>query len=146
MNSFNLYLECLNNGKFLTKDGIVFSDRVLVRLLVDGEEIDEIEEFKDSLIVLEELVASKKCTGNYLIFTCACGIAEDGGWDGVRVFIGDDFVRWQFEVGVKILSYVFDRCQYNTEIDSISEQMKHCTLSLEPTSVIFPTSFRRGTV
>jgi hypothetical protein len=35
--------------------------------------------------VFNELGKSIKEGGKYLIFTCACGIADDGGWDYIDV-------------------------------------------------------------
>lgn len=144
MNTLILYLDQLSDGKHQIKHGIHFCDVAIVKAAIDGEDIDENEYFKDSLIYFDELKKSKLGTGRYLIFTCACGIAEDGGWEGGKVEINDTIVCWKIEMWNETLQYFFDREQYEHEIDSMNEHLGRCGLPLEPLNVIFPENFSRS--
>ncbi|WP_216740435.1 hypothetical protein [Hahella sp. HN01] len=143
MNSFTLYPEEYRNGNTLTKDGISFSESVVVKLLIDGEDVEEIGGFSDALVYFDELRSSIDSSGKYLIFTCANGIAEDGGWEGVSVEFGDETVNWKFEFGGRFFDYTFDRKEYVSEIDSLATYLVNCDLQLAPKSVIFPEVFSR---
>ena len=144
MNQIILYVEKYTNSNKLSKDGITFSDVMIIKLLIDGEDIEENEYFKDGLIYFDELAESMRTTGNYLIFTCACGIAEDGGWEGVKVDIADTEVKWTMEVGDSRLSYTFSRVEYTNEINSVKKILEEKgSLTIEPASVVFPDGFKR---
>lgn len=143
MNTLTLYMDQIINGREVMKDGLHFTNVALIKMLIDGDDIDELEYFKDSLIYFDELEISKSCSGNYLIFTCACGVAEDGGWEGVRVNLDDTVVSWVIDVGAEILHYTFDREQYDSEIESVKAMLELNKFPLEPKAVVFPDSFHR---
>jgi hypothetical protein len=143
MNSLTVYVEEYSDGEVLLKHGIRFSNSLIIKVLIDGEDIQDFEGFEDSLIYFDELKESAKKAGKYLIFTCSCGIAEDGGWEGVDVDITDDQVTWVFEVGDKIHRYTFDKSEYLNEIQSVLPQVEGAKLKVEPSSVMFPEGFRR---
>lgn len=143
MNIMNLYIEKFDGSLSLEKDGIIFSNVSIVRIMIDGEYIDEIDDFSNSLIYFEEMKNSRNGSGNYLIFTCACGIAEDGGWEGVVVNRFNRIVEWSISVGVNVYSYLFDEIQYDSEIIKIENSLRGISLPLEPVNVIFPLNFHR---
>ena len=60
---------------------IKFNNCSYLQLLIDDIDIRLFDEFDDFLIVYSELYASAQNSGKFLIFTCACGVADDGGWD-----------------------------------------------------------------
>ena len=64
---------------------IKFNNCSYLQLLIDDIDIRLFDEFDDFLIVYSELYASAQNSGKFLIFTCACGVADDGGWDYVNV-------------------------------------------------------------
>ncbi|WP_313284462.1 hypothetical protein [Delftia tsuruhatensis] len=143
MNIMNLYIEKFDGSLSLEKDGIIFSNVSIVRIMIDGEYIDEIDDFSNSLIYFEEMKNSRNGSGNYLIFTCACGIAEDGGWEGVVVNRFNRIVEWSISVGVNVYNYLFDEIQYDSEIIKIEKSLRGISLPLEPVNVIFPLNFHR---
>ena len=143
MNTLTLYLDQYTNGRRLDKHGLEFVDTSLIGALIDGEDIDKSKYFESALIYFSELEASKSSSGTYLIFTCACGIAEDGGWEGVVVSIEENIVSWEMDVGAEILRYSFDRKEYESEIESMRRSLNASDLPLEPTAVVFPENFHR---
>lgn len=143
MHSFTVYPEEYENGRTLTKDGITFSDSLVVKILIDGEDIEEVGGFSDAFIYFDELKNSIASSGSYLIFTCANGIAEDGGWEGVIVDISNDVVTWKFEYGDRNFTYTFDKNEYISEIGSVVDFIANSKLRLEPRSVIYPEGFSR---
>jgi hypothetical protein len=143
MNHITLYVEQYFGENELSKNGLHFNDIVVVKLLIDGADIEDSQYFQDGIIYFDELEASTKGSGNYLIFTCGCGIAEDGGWEGVSVTIDDDEVRWLLEVGDHVFKYTFSKSDYLKEVESIRSYLGKCDQTLEPTTVVFPDGFER---
>jgi len=143
MNSFTLYLEEYKDDSELFKHGIHFKNSVFIKLLIDGEDIEQQSGFEDALVVFDELVKSMEASGKYLIFTCACGVAEDGGWEGVDVTINENDVKWEFEVGDKVYKYTFDKNEYLSEVQSIILPIEKTDLKVEPRSVVYPGNFIR---
>ncbi|WP_147445687.1 hypothetical protein [Corallococcus aberystwythensis] len=137
-------LERVTDGRSLELDGIRFSEVAFVRIGIDGEELQSRPQFSDALVVFDELEKSATGSGRYLIFTCACGIAEDGGWEGVEVDLDDSTVRWTLEVASEPIRFVFDRALYVSEINGLRRQLAHEALPLAPRGVVFPEGFRRS--
>lgn len=143
MNSLTLFLEEHTGTDIINIEGIPFENAIFVKMLIDGVGIEELDCFDDSQVYFEELRESCSSSGNYLIFTCACGIAEDAGWDGVAVKIDETTVKWTFELGNRIYYYSFDLDEYHAEIKAIELQLRQTKLTLQPTGVIFPFEFKR---
>lgn len=144
MNSLILYVDRIGVGSSLRMDGILFSEVSLVRVMVDGQALHEIGEFKDSLVCFDELMLSAKGSGRYLIFTCACGVAEDGGWEGVEVRHSDSSVTWDLELAAERLHFEFERADYLSQLSAVSEAVGAAGLPLAPRAVVFPGGFRRA--
>ncbi len=142
-NSIVIYIEEYRKGSELIKHGICFNNSLLIKILIDGESIDELDGFEDAFVVFEELLESTKSSGKYLIFTCACGIAEDGGWEGVIVIVDETEVTWEFELGDKNYQFKFGKKEYVSQVQSILIPLKETELQVEPASVIFPENFNR---
>ncbi|MFZ5875150.1 MAG: hypothetical protein ACOYXU_01960 [Nitrospirota bacterium] len=138
MNKFTLFYEEFRADDRLSLHGINFSNCIVVRLVVDGVLLHEEKGFEDSLLYFSELQRSSLGAGRYLIFTCACGIAEDGGWDGIVVCHDSNSVSWEFSVGDVRYTYRFDRNEYLDEIESMSVFLKDAGLHIEPSNVVFP--------
>ncbi|WP_419813118.1 hypothetical protein [Bacterioplanoides sp.] len=139
INSISLYVDEYSGSSTLLKDGVTFKDVYVIKILIDGYELDREEEFEDSLIYFEELKRSSLCDGKYLIFTCACGIADDGGWEGVSVKSEGDVVKWFLDVGDECKKFSFLKEEYCREIDSLKVFFEsNKDLTLEPSVVVFP--------
>ncbi|WP_426752385.1 hypothetical protein [Myxococcus sp. Y35] len=143
MNVLSLSVERLTDGRWVDKEGIRFSESALIKVSIDGEDIEQIEAFRDSLVVFEELEKSAGASGNYLIFTCACGMAEDGGWEGVKVVVEESTLSWSVDVGPAPVHFVFERSNYVAEIESVRKMLEVEPLPLEPRAVGFPMNFKR---
>lgn len=143
MNTLILYLDAIQGEQTIEKDGIAFSDVCIVKCWIDGEDIDDLEIFKGSLLYFDELQKSQTISGNYLIFTCACGIAEDAGWTGVIVTHKTKTIEWEIEVGCKFYRYVFNKDNYCNEVAALRNSINASSLPLEPKNVIFPFGFHR---
>lgn len=139
MNSICLHVDEYRDNNVLTKDGIEFMNVQVIKLLIDGIDIEKDVNFTDAMICWQDLSQSCYITGNYLIFTCACGVAMDGGWEGVDITVSDDCINWKLEIGNIIYDYKFNKKEYVTEIKSIENYLKlNTTLTLEPSTVVYP--------
>lgn len=139
MNKIQFKLEIVTDVP-IVRDAISFSNIAYINPIVDGKSLFEGEDFSDSFIVFEELVKSSTGSGKYLLFTCACGVADDGGWNGVHVKKNDTIVTWEIDKNTHIIKYVFDVNQYLSEVEKLVSEVNSLglSLSLEPTHVNFP--------
>lgn len=144
MNGITMYVEEYRDERTLVKDAIEFRDSLFVKILIDGEDVESQKGFGDAVIYYDELARSINGSGRYLIFTCACGIAEDGGWGGVDVTYENGLVTWEFEVGERVYVYTFDERDYISEIESLAPIIESTELTLEPNKVVFPEGFSRN--
>ena len=78
MNNIKINLINLESTDCVIFDNIKFNNCSYLQLLIDDIDIRLFDEFDDFLIVYSELYASAQNSGKFLIFTCACGVAEDG--------------------------------------------------------------------
>ena len=139
MNRLSLLLRRIEAPQVETLDGIKFSDCAIIEAEVDGTNLRNQDWFDSSLPVLSELIASANRSGNYLLFTCACGVADDGGWEEVRVLHDDDKVSWEFERD-GLRTYMFDSQQYQDAITSLSTEAEalDSAFTLEPRGIVYP--------
>lgn len=143
MNILNLWVDFIEDGRLFKKEGIYFEGVGIVKIEIDGEPLEENKLFQDALVYFDELEKSRLDTGNYLIFTCACGVAEDGGWEGVFVRVGEETVEWEMNAGGENIQYCFDRMQYQSEIDYVRSKIDAKKFPLAPGAVVFPEKFQR---
>ncbi len=118
-------------------EGIKFSKCTFIDIWLDDEPIDKIDNFEDSTVFWEELKKSTLCSGNYLIFTCYCGVAEDAGWDPISVEHTDDKVIWQFsrETDAK---YEFDKIEYLEQVQSCENTLDLISYPLAVPIAVWP--------
>jgi len=45
-------------------------------------------------VFFDELFASIQETGDHLIFTCSCGVADCGGWERINVTHDEIAIKW----------------------------------------------------
>ncbi|NHZ36003.1 hypothetical protein [Massilia rubra] len=140
MNTFRVALDEVV-GRQLRRDGIVFEDVSIVRIFIDAKDMLEEADFDGALVCFDELKHSLSGRGNYLVFTCACGIADDGGWESVAVDMTDSTVNWTMQAGSRALNYCFDRTVYVAEIAALGKKLASSALPLEPGQVVFPDDF-----
>lgn len=144
MNIIELNLHHVANDDSLMIDGILFRNAAFVRLLIDGNESTTYKYLDVSLIVFSELVRSLTCNGCYLIFTSASGIADDGGWEGVKVnYNNNGTVSWEFIIEDKKYYFEFPECEYRNAIQALEKKINNLPedIKLEPTEVFFPESW-----
>lgn len=124
----------------LMLDGIIFTDIYYIDIIIDGVNIRNFNDnFVDSFVVYPELQASIEDQGKYLIFTCACGVADDGGWSGVDVIFMSDIIKWIICMDEQKVEFVFKRSKLKSEINMLAESMDKAVLEkLEPKFVEFP--------
>jgi hypothetical protein len=79
----------------ITMDGVLFKNCAIIELFIDEKNITQTD-FKGSFIHFDELKSSTQGTGKFLIFTCACGVADDAGWQRINVIHQHDQIDWQF--------------------------------------------------
>lgn len=104
-----------------------------LKLLVDSKRV-----LKEEAIVIKELIKSKRGTGNYLIFTCTCGIADCGGWDRISVEHNENTINWKFNYGEIEYSFEFNKKYYFAEIDRITFELNKRKIELGPKYLVFP--------
>lgn len=107
-------------------------------LKIDKDSFFNLEEEKPNTIVFEELEKSLRGNGEYLIFTCSCGIADCGGWDKLKVEHKTDIISWSFNFNDKEYYYEFSSELYQKEIKKIREEIDNFNIKLEPQFIIDP--------
>ena len=139
MDKLDLIVDRVSSPDVRIIEGIEFRDAAFV---VPGERssLRKCAALRNALIVLSELKRSLIGNGRYLIFTSASGIADEGGWSGVRVLYKDGFVHWDFVAGEERTELVFDEAEYRRSIEDVSRVAMSLGdgTYLEPAQVVFP--------
>lgn len=119
-------------------------NKIRLRIIEENNEF-WLKAFVDSKLVLHqaavvfnELVKSKNDTGNYLIFTCKCGVADCGGWNEIFVEHELNKIKWNFDYGGITYSFEFYSFDYKGEIDRVSTELKDRKIILSPKYLVFP--------
>lgn len=143
MNQISLKITELTSDKFVLVDGVKISESILISLIIDGRCHRSLKYMDVSLVVFSELVRSLSGDGRYLIFTSACGVADEGGWEGVKVKFIEDRVDWNFHVEDAEYHFEFDLVKYEKEIRKYQKILATSKqkLELEPSQVFFPESW-----
>lgn len=128
MNAFELSIK---------NDGNPGVPEYYLLLKIDGEEfLKEIDE-DFNVVYFNDLKESSKGPGQFLIFTCSCGIADCGGWDYVTVRHENGKVIWDFQYE-QDFHFEFASDQYAEEIAKITDEVADKALVLEPVHAIGP--------
>jgi hypothetical protein len=85
MNHIDFKLEVLRDSETFEYEGIIYSNCAFVKLIVDGIDLIKETEDRKGVVVWNELKKTKDYSGDYLILTCVCGIADDAGFNLVTV-------------------------------------------------------------
>jgi len=93
-----------------------------------------------ALLVPSELEKSIYSSGDYLIFTDVSGIADDGGWDYIKVTHKNNLAYWEVWFNNSWVELVFDLTLYQKELIEIMNQLKVLPLNIivQPSQIIFP--------
>lgn len=114
------------------------SDKQILLLSIDETEFRKIICDKSSSAFFEELFDSLEQTGDYLIFTCSCGIADCSGWSKVKVIHLDDKISWSFNYDNYNYKYIFLKSNYVSEIQKIQELLTENNIRLHPEFIVYP--------
>lgn len=95
---------------------------------------------QDGLLVPSELEKSIYSSGDYLIFKDVSGIADDGGWDYVKVTHTNNLVHWKVWFNNDLIELAFDLTTYQKELTEIMNQLKALPQSIiiQPSQIVFP--------
>lgn len=144
MDTISFKLRCIEGSEELKLDGISFSRCAFVHVIINGS-FDSLNEFPDSLVVFSELERSLSGSGRYLIFTCACGVADDGGWDYVNVSHYDSTIGWSFSRD-QDYSLVFQKDLYRASVSNCADRIASLDagMHLEPSHFVYPEEENQG--
>jgi hypothetical protein len=121
-------------------EGVFFTNIAYILVNIDGHELLSLESFEGSFIVLVELEKSTLGSGNYLIFTSISGVADDSGWEKIKVIHEQDVVRWFIERDDNEFVFSFDKSEYFNGVIELRKKIEilNSNIVLEPSHVIFP--------
>jgi hypothetical protein len=144
MDTISFKLRRVERSEELKLDGISFPRCAFVHAIINGS-FDSLNEFPDSLVVFSELERSLSGSGRYLIFTCACGVADDGGWDYVNVSHHGPTIGWSFSRD-QDYSFVFQKDLYRASVRHCADQIASLDagMHLEPSSFVYPEENNQG--
>jgi len=107
-------------------------------LYIDNIEFRRIILDNSSAAVFYDLEKSTEGTGDYLLFTCTCGVADCGGWNKVQVLHRDKIVTWTFAYNNKQHVFSFNMDDYVGEIYKMKKRIEQERLILSPEFVTDP--------
>ena len=137
MNQIQFELAVLEGSEAVEYENIIYSKCAFIKLHVDGIDLIKLTEDRKGVVVWDELKKTLLSSGDYLILTCMCGVADDGGFNLVTVQRNDSYVTWTFndDSGVAL---IFDKFQYDMEVSSLGSEINELIVPLEPSNVVFP--------
>ena len=133
MNRLKINVVTLKEEEYLIRDSIRFENCSYLQLFINDEDIATYPDFEDILIVPTELYKSSLQSGEYLLFTCACGAADDGGWATIKVTHSEAIVQWDF-LRDKPYCFKFSKENHLKEVQIINKE----DYTFIPKEIIFP--------
>lgn len=139
MNQLKLELDILKGKDWMEYENITYSNCAFIRLVVDGDNLITKTEDRKGVIVWDEIKKTINDSGQYLILTCVCGIADDAGFDLVDVQRKVNSITWKFS-DESNWYWEFPKEEYDAEIKKIEKEITEMDINftLEPENVIFP--------
>jgi hypothetical protein len=139
MNQLKLELDILQGKDWVEHESITYSNCAFIRLVVDGVNLITKTDDRKGVIVWDEIKKTINNSGQYLILTCICGIADDAGFDLVDVERKENSVSWKFN-DESNWNWEFPKEEYDSEIRRIEKEINELDMNfpLEPANVIFP--------
>tara|TARA_B100000674_G_C37826030_1_gene908138 strand:- start:44 stop:463 length:420 start_codon:yes stop_codon:yes gene_type:complete len=105
---------------------------------IDGEDfLNKIAPDNTQASFFPALLESSNKNGDFLIFTCSCGIADCGGWELIKVKHNNQETTWTFNYE-KDFQFSFDTEMYKGEIKRLEFELKNKNITLQPEHVIEP--------
>lgn len=142
MNNIDFKLEILRDKETFEYENIIYSKCAFIKLIVDGVDLIMETETRKGVIVWDELKKTLDNSGEFLILTCVCGIADDAGFNLVTVDRGEKEIKWTFNDDTDIV-WRFDKTDYDLKLLRLNVQIEKLIVNLEPTNVTFPESAGR---
>ena len=130
--------------ELLSRDGIEFKNNTFIELDIDHQSYLNDKAFEEGTIYWPELKASALSSGDYLIFTCACGIADDASWDLIKVTHSESEVTWVFNRNGK-QRFCFDKAIYQSQIKACEGRMNLTEHPLAVEQAVFPETTNENT-
>jgi len=137
MNTIKLSLEIIKGKDWVEYENITYQNCAFIKLYIDDIDLVMLTEDEKGIVVWDEIKKSRYESGDYLIITCLCGIADDGGFQLITVTRKEQTVKWNFNDGSNA-EWEFDKNQYDSELFRLENEIQHLTVPLEPRHVIFP--------
>jgi len=109
-----------------------------LNLKIDGEEFLKRIDSDLNAAIFDELENSLNGDNHYLIFTCACGIADCGGWEKTHVKHLMGKTIWTFEYCDEKYNFEFDSQFYKGEIERMRFELNKNKLKLKPDFIMDP--------
>ena len=115
-------------------------NHMFILMKIDGNDFLSILGKDLNSVFFTELLASSKKPGDYLIFTCSCGIADCGGWERVNVIHNENSIKWNFNYNEIDYQFEFETLYYKGEIERIEFELKKLAenVVLDPKHVMYP--------
>jgi hypothetical protein len=139
MNKLKLELDILRGKDWMEYENIMYSNCAFIRLVIDGVNLITTTKDRKGVIVWDEIKKTLNQSGEYLILTCVCGIADDAGFDLVNVERNENTVSWKFNDESNWF-WEFPKADYDHEIKRLEKEINELDISipLEPDKVMFP--------
>jgi hypothetical protein len=139
MNKLKLELDIIQGKDRMEYENIIYSNCAFIRLIVDEVNLISTTKDRKGVIVWDEIKNTISESGQYLILTCVCGIANDAGFSLVDVERKEESVSWKFN-DESNWNWEFPKEDYDNEIRRLEKEIKEMNYNfpLEPVNVIFP--------
>ncbi len=139
MNTIKFELQILKDQKSVEYEGITYTNCAFIYLIVDDVNLFSDTEDRKGLIVWTELKKTRELSGNSLLLTCHCGVADDAGFELVEVKRKDNSVSWKFK-DESNWDWEFPKTEYDLEIVRLAGEINQLDINipLEPVYVLFP--------
>jgi hypothetical protein len=113
----------------LTLDiGRTDENELTLLLYIDDTEFRRIILDNSNAAFFPNLADSLKGSGDYLILTCECGVADCGGWDKVHVIHDGNTISFND----KEFNFKFDKNNYADEVQKMQTRIDAGDLVLQP--------------
>jgi hypothetical protein len=139
MNRLKLELDIIEGKDSMEYESIIYTNCAFIRLMVDDVNLIVTTKDRKGVVVWDEVKNTITDSGQFLILTCVCGVADDAGFDLVDVERKENSVSWKFN-DESNWNWEFPKEDYDNEIIRLGKDIKEMNNSfpLEPVNVIFP--------
>jgi hypothetical protein len=129
----------MNSIELDIKEKFEINERELwLNVKIDGEEFLRRIDNNLNAAIFEEIENSLTGNGEYLIFTCSCGVADCGGWKKVKIVHLQSKITWTFDYDDFQYYFEFDTQNYNSEIVKMRLKITENQLRFQPEFIMDP--------